>query len=155
MQTSTYVDTGILLKIYATESNSREADEIVLRTAPPLPLTHIQELEIRNAIRLKHSRGELSETEMNTALANFQDDIDAGRYERPAYDLPAVFRRAETLSKAHTVATKCRSLDILHVAAALVIGSREFASFDERQRAVARKSGLTILPHRLPKTIAR
>ncbi|AHF89210.1 putative nucleic acid-binding protein [Opitutaceae bacterium TAV1] len=154
LPTGTYIDTGILLKTYATESNSDEADAIVLRTSAPLPLTHFQELEIRNAIRLKHSRGELSAADMTAALDDFQDDIDEGRYERPAYDLPAVFRRAEELSKAHAVTTKCRSLDLLHVAAALVIGSREFASFDDRQRAVARKAGLTVLPARLPRTVA-
>ncbi len=153
MQTSTYVDSGILVKIHVKETTSPEAIRLVLRTAPPLPLTHFQELEIRNAIRLKYSRGEISDTEMTGALDDFQDDIDAGRYERPAYDLPQVFRRAGELSHAHTVATKCRSLDLLHVAAALVIGCREFASFDERQRAIARKSGLTVLPARLPKTV--
>ncbi|MDR1281949.1 MAG: type II toxin-antitoxin system VapC family toxin [Opitutaceae bacterium] len=153
MQTGTYVDTGILVKTCVKETTSPEAVALVLRTSSPLPLTHFQELEIRNAIRLKHSRGELSAANMTAALADFQDDIDEGRYERPAYDLPAVFRRAEELSKAHAVATKCRSLDLLHVAAALVIGSLEFASFDERQRAVARKAGLTVVPARLPRTV--
>jgi predicted nucleic acid-binding protein len=151
MPANVYIDTGVLVKTYAAEENSAEADAIVLRTAAPLPLTHFQELEIRNAIRLKHSRGEISEPAMRAALRDFQTDIDEGRFERPAYELAAVFHRAETLSRMHTVATKCRSLDLLHVAAALEIGSREFASFDERQRAVARKSDLAILPARLPK----
>lgn len=65
------------------------------------------------------------------------------------YELTEVFRRAEVLSQAHTSATKCRSLDLLHVAAALEIGCREFASFDVRQRAIARKTGLKVLPARL------
>lgn len=151
MQIGTYIDSGILVKTCVKEETSPEAVALVLRTQSPLPLTHFQELEIRNAIRLKHSRGELTKAEMTAALGHFQDDIDAGRYERPAYELPAVFRRAETLSEAHALATKCRSLDLLHVAAALMIGCREFASFDERQRAVARKAGLTVLPARLPK----
>jgi predicted nucleic acid-binding protein len=151
MASGTYIDTGILVKTYVKEATSPQAIAIVLRTVAPLPLTHFQELEIRNAIRLKHSRGEISEPVMRTALRDFQADIDEGRFMRPPCELAAVFRRAETLSAAHTVATKCRSLDLLHVAAALEIGSREFASFDERQRAVARKSGLAIIPARLPK----
>ncbi len=35
-------------------------------------------------------------------------------------------------------------MDILHVAAALEIGSRKFISFDDRQRAVAKKAGLQV-----------
>jgi len=151
MTSGTYVDTGILVKSYASESNSAEADEVLFDAKLPLPLTHFQELEIRNAIRLKQSRGELSVEVARLALGNFQADVDEGRYERPIYDLASVFHRAEELSRAYAVQTKCRSLDVLHVAAALEIGSDEFASFDERQRAVARKAGLKVLPLRVPK----
>jgi predicted nucleic acid-binding protein len=146
MGSSAYVDTGILLKLYASETNSAEADAIVAGFTGPLPLTHIQELEVRNALRLKHGRGELTEQEMVLALNDFQSDIDVGRYERPEYDLTAVFQRAEVLSDQHATQTKCRSLDVLHVAAAQEIGSREFASFDERQRTVARVAGFVVLP---------
>lgn len=141
-----YIDTGILLKLYATEANSHEADALVASFDTPLPLTHFQELEVRNALRLKQGCGELTEKETALALDDFQSDIEAGRYERPAYDLATVFARAEALSGKHAVQTKCRSLDLLHVAAAQEIGSREFASFDERQRAVARAAGLVVLP---------
>ena len=40
----------------------------------------------------------------------------------------------------------CRTLDIIHVAAALVIGAKEFVTFDGRQAAMARKAGLTVKP---------
>lgn len=76
---NTYVDTGILVKSYATESNSVEADAIILSTSSPLPLTHFQELELRNAIRLKLSRGELTAGEMRQALNDFQADIVSTR----------------------------------------------------------------------------
>lgn len=146
MAAGAYVDTGILLKLYAEEANSAEADALVLSFSGPLPLTHFQELEIRNALRLKQGRGELTEREVELALRDFQAGIDAGRYERLSYDLKAVFQRAEELSARHAAQTKCRSLDLLHVAAALEIGSSEFASFDERQRAWARAAGFVVLP---------
>jgi hypothetical protein len=40
----------------------------------------------------------------------------------------------------------CRTLDIIHVAAAIVIGAREFVTFDARQRAVAIQCGLAVKP---------
>jgi predicted nucleic acid-binding protein len=41
-----------------------------------------------------------------------------------------------------------RSLDLLHVAAALEAGCRTFASFDVRQRRVAESCGLALIPAR-------
>ncbi len=146
MAAGVYIDTGILVKLYATESNTAEAIALVSSFPAPLPLAHFQELEIRNALRLKRGRGELTEQEMSLALNDFQSDIDAGRYECPEYDVAAVFQRAEVLSQLYATQTKCRSLDMLHVAAAQEIGSREFASFDERQRVVARAAGFVVLP---------
>ena len=40
----------------------------------------------------------------------------------------------------------CRTLDIIHVAAALVLGAKEFVTFDARQGALAKKVGLTVRP---------
>lgn len=146
MATGVYVDTGILVKLYVKETTTPQAIALVLSFPAPLPLTHIHELEVCNALRLKQGRGELTTQALEAALRDFRSDIEAGRYERPAYDLVSVFIRAEELSRQHTATTKCRSLDVLHVAAAQEIGSREFASFDERQRAAARVAGLTVLP---------
>lgn len=146
MSTGVYIDTGILVKLYTKETTSPQAISLVMSFPTPLPLTHFQELELRNALRLKQGRGELMESETTLALADFEADEAAGRYERPVDDLAAVFQRAETLSRHHAVRTKCRSLDVLHVAAALEIGSREFASYDERQRAVASAAGLDVQP---------
>ncbi len=142
-----YLNTGILVKLYARETTTPQAIALVRLFSTPLPLTHFQELEIRNALRLKQGRGELTEGETERALEDFQSDIKSGRYLRPTYDLASVFTRAERLSHHHSARTKCRSLDVLHVAAALEIGSQEFASFDERQRAVAHASGLAVRPH--------
>ncbi len=141
-----YIDTGILVKLYVKEPNSLQAIALATGFPTPLALTPFQELEIRNAVRLKQSRGELTELEARAALADFETDIAAQRYKRPACDLSSVFARAELLSAAHAVSTKCRSLDTLHVAAALETGMREFVSLDMRQRAMAQAAGLRVLP---------
>ena len=64
----------------------------------------------------------------------------------PGLDLEAMFHRAEGLSAKYAAETGARSLDILHVAAAVELDADAFASFDERQRAMARKAGLKLLP---------
>ena len=38
------------------------------------------------------------------------------------------------------------SQDIMHVAAALVVGANEFVTFDTRQGALAKKAGLKVWP---------
>ena len=139
----TYVDTGIIVKTYIKESDSPNAIALLLSLPAPIILTPLQELETANAIRLKHARGEITAAAMAAALDNFQDDIRAGRWHRPFCDHSAIYRKAAELSRAHAVATNCRSLDLLHVASASVLGCRAFATFDKRQAAAARKAGLS------------
>ena len=54
--------------------------------------------------------------------------------------------QAESLAAQHTPAIGSRSLDILHVATALVSGATEFCTFDERQCRLARLAGLRVQP---------
>ena len=51
-----------------------------------------------------------------------------------------------TLSEKYAGSTGCRSLDILHVASAIVLGIRDFLTFDARQGDLARKARLRVLP---------
>lgn len=105
----------------------------------------MHELEIRNALRLKRNREEISQAQLKAALADVQADMDSGLFERPAYDLSDMFHEAEALSAKYSAETGARSLDILHVAAAIQIGAKVFVSFDKRQQALARKAGLADL----------
>jgi hypothetical protein len=56
------------------------------------------------------------------------------------------YEKTRRLSKKYTPALACRSLDILHVVSALVMGAKEFASFDLRQRKLAETVGFLLLP---------
>ena len=57
-----------------------------------------------------------------------------------------MWRFARDLSDRHSEMIGCRTLDLLHVAAALSLGVKTFVTFDERQRAVAKLEGLTVKP---------
>ena len=62
---------------------------------------------------------------------------ERGVYYRPQLSWVDVFRVAVDLSTKHTVKTGSRSLDILHVAAALLLKTDRFLTFDERQSKLA------------------
>lgn len=59
-------------------------------------------------------------------------DLAAGIFDRVAPDLPGIVREAERLSALHSETLGTRTLDILHVAAALVLGCPAFLTFDRR-----------------------
>ncbi len=141
-----YFDTSVLIKIYVLEVNSPAAWKLVQAGKSSVPFSHLVELELRTAIRLKHGRGELTAVEQRTCLQTLERDLANRVLARPEYDLDSVYRRAETLSAKHAAATLARSADLWHVAAALEIGCHAFSSFDERQRKLAALSKLKLLP---------
>lgn len=141
-----YFDTGILLKSYVFEADSPQAIALIDAAGEPVVFSHVHQLEIPNAIRLKRFRGEITKQEETKAIRAFQADIDAQRLVRPDYDLAGVFFRAEELSARYSALMGTRSLDVLHVAAALQCGCTVLGSFDERQRKLAMMAGLQTLP---------
>jgi len=143
---SVYIDTGILVKSYVFEKDSPEAIVIIEAAGDSLISSHVHEIEIPNAIRLKRFRGEITKAEEAAAIRVFRSDIDAGRLARPEYDLAEVFIQAERLSAKYSGEIGSRSLDVLHVAAALKCGCSSMASFDKRQRKVAVLAGLKVIP---------
>jgi len=143
---NTYIDTSILVKSFVLEPDSPAALAIIESAGEPLIFSHLHEIEIPNAIRLKRFRGEITRTQETAAIRAFRADVDAGRFARPAYDLGAIFIRAEQLSSRHSGGIGTRSLDLLHVAAALETDCAAFASHDERQRKCAALAGLKLIP---------
>lgn len=143
---SAYFDTGVLVKLYCLEVNTPEAVKLVEQFNPPLVFTHWQDTEIKNALRLKLFRRELTSTELKLALGSLQIDLASGLLRRASYDIAAVFRTADELSERHTASLGCRTLDILHVAVAKVIGVADFVTFDTRQALLATKEGLNVKP---------
>lgn len=140
-----YFDTGVLLKLYLPELRSAEAVAYVNTSGSLPPITPLHELEMRSALRQKAGRGEIAPAECEALIAQLADDLSNGVLERVAVVWPDVFTAVESLSAAHGVSTLCRSLDMLHVALAQVLGAAEFCTFDHRQSLMARAAGLVVL----------
>jgi len=148
--TSTYIDSSLFVKSFVFEKNSPAAIKIIEAVGEPFLFSHLHEIEIPNAIRLKRFRGEITRAQETLAIRAFESDVGSGRFSRPTYDLGSVFTRAEHLSRRYSGDIGTRSLDLLHVAAALEADCTVFASYDQRQRKCAALSGLKVIPARIP-----
>jgi predicted nucleic acid-binding protein len=84
----------------------------------------------------------LSAAESTAVLAQIDDDVAAGRLWKMPLDLHATVVRAEALSARHARRLLSRSLDLLHVAAALELGCTRFVTLDTRQARLAAACGL-------------
>jgi len=141
-----YIDTALFVKAFVLEVDSAETITLLKRIGEPFAYSHLHEIEIPNAIRLKRFRGEITKAQETGAIRIFKAEVDAGRFERIAYDLGAVFIRAEQLSARFSGEIGTRSLDLWHIAAALEGGCTAFASYDVRQRKAAAFSNLELIP---------
>ncbi|MEW6304720.1 MAG: type II toxin-antitoxin system VapC family toxin [Verrucomicrobiota bacterium] len=143
---TTYIDTAILAKLYCPETDSDKATALVQNWDPPFIFTHLHELELRTALRLKAFRKEITLEVLAEALERLDEDIASGFLRRPSYDFQQVHREAERISAAHAATFGCRTLDILHVAAALSVGATDFVTYDLHQKKLAKETGMHAHP---------
>jgi predicted nucleic acid-binding protein len=139
-----YADTGFLCSLYAADAHSGRAATRMKRQVLPLPFTWVHQIEFRNALRLRVFRGELTAAERDASLNAMLADLSAGVLAAASPSLPDVMTEAERLSATHSERLGTRSLDILHVAGAIVLGAAEILTFDARQIALARAGGLKV-----------
>jgi predicted nucleic acid-binding protein len=149
-----YADTSIIVKSYLDEPDSAEADRVLRGLGGPLAYTPLHEVEVPNAVYLKRFRGEIELDQEREVLEALRRDLRAGLLRRPDFlDLRKVFVRAAVLAEKHSPQVGTRSLDLLHVAAALESGSADFVSHDLRQRKVASAEGLRVVPRTLKRKV--
>ena len=120
-------------------------NQLVTGQDDPLPVWELQEAELTNAFRLKVFWEELSQADSDKLLNLFRERKQKGQYFVPELDRIAMMDAFRKLS-AHTPELGCRTLDILHVACALQLPPPRFASYDQRQRALAKRTGMDVFP---------
>ena len=138
----TYADTSFLFSLYAADSNSIKADAWRQANPAPLPFTAFHRLELRNALSLALIQQRLTLPEVQAAWQEVENDCAAGLLVARGGLWHRVLVDAETYALNHTPAVGCRTLDVLHVAAAKLIGTTEFCTFDTRQSSLAGRIGL-------------
>ena len=141
-----YADTSFVASLYIPGGHSSAA---LLATRPlhsPLTITSLGELEFANALALRVFHKELPASLSASVFAHFQQDILDGIF-RVAPIPHGAFEKAIRLSEKYSSRLGTRTLDVLHVASAIIIGAGFFYTFDHAQAELARAMNLGTLEH--------
>ncbi len=137
-----YLDTGCLVKLYYPEPESQKVAAFV--TGKPVCFNPLHKLEFTNALHLKLFHQSATPAQVQAAAALVELDLKAGVLVAAAADWEEVFRAASDLARLHSAAFGCRSLDVLHCAAAMKMEASEFLTTDARQKLLAAAMGLKL-----------
>jgi hypothetical protein len=141
-----YADTGFIVALYKVETTSAAASMAMKRLKPPVWLSPLGELELHNAFQLSVFRGEIDRDAAGRKLQLFTEDVENGVFFIHPVPAGSLYSKAIELADCYSATHGSRSLDLLHVAAALILKADLFLSFDERQRKVAEAAQLAVGP---------
>ena len=140
-----YPDTSFLASLYIPETDSHTAARIIKRRSAVFLVTLLTEIELANVFEQRVFRKELRPAEARQAYATFLSDLKSGVFQQSGILAGGVYRRARQLSRKWTSLLGTRTLDLLHVAAALDLRANALYTFDGRQAALAKAAGLATL----------
>ena len=138
-----YPDSSFLMSGYLMD---RHSPAVIQRMAmqPKVLVTPFHRAEMANAIYQQVFRQTISNPQAQLAFANFEQDCAAGIWVLT--DLPrTAFASCVELARRQVGILGSRTLDTLHVAAALELKADRFWTFDERQAKMAEAVGLAIM----------
>ncbi len=143
-----YADTSFLLSFVGQDQNTLAAQAFMARmtSAPEIPFTFFGALEFNNAARSLVFQGKLNAAGLGRMQARVVQCLETKILHRFPLPVYRHYEEGELLSAALTARYGVRRLDLLHVAAARVLGARELLTFDQRQRQFALRCGLQVLP---------
>ena len=140
---TSFVDTSFLFSLYVPDVNSAVAAAKMQRANFPLHLTDLGEVEMANAIALRLFRKELQPSEAKNVLSLFRKDVEEG-VARIVPLSALAYQLAGQIAELHTPRLGTRTLDVLHVAAALALKADAFYTFDRKQAQLASAVGLRV-----------
>ena len=138
-----YLDTGCFVKLYYPEPDS--AKVVALIQGKPVCYTPLHELEFVNALQLKVFTSSATPAQIAAARSLVDADLKAGVIVSASGQWTEIFKEATKLAEQHSAGIGCRSLDVLHCAAAKALGAAEFISSDSRQKKLALTIGLNLV----------
>ena len=142
---SDYADTSFIVSLHvAADANHARAAQFAHGwTAPPhLPLTDYGTYEATNALMQLVARRQLSLAEAGALVREIAAGQTTGVFRHTALDYPAWLRHAHELAITITPLANTRALDLLHIAAAQLLGRTRLLTFDANQRRAAHAAGL-------------
>jgi predicted nucleic acid-binding protein len=139
---SAYADTGFLCSVYAPDAHSERAIAWLETQTVPIWFSWLNQIEFRNALRLRVFRREITPRQRDASINHLLADLMAGFLQAADPPQARVMLETERLSATYSEQLGTRSLDILHVAMALTLGSKAFLTFDQRQSQLAVSASL-------------
>ena len=139
-----YLDTSALVALYFPEEKTDLLVAHLRRRPSPLAFTWLHEMEFTNGLQLKLFRKEATAAAIAATLHSLQTDVETGVLHRSQPSWASVFSTALRLSAEHSRTLGTRTLDLLHVSAALTMQATEFVTGDERQAKAASREGLKV-----------
>ena len=143
-----YFDTSAVMKLYVLEDCTDVVAAYTTNRGKPIAIHGLHELEMENTLRLKVFRKEMPERQCREILNRIEKDTGKGFLLRFPVDWPEVYREARRVSSRIAAHFGCRSLDLLHIAAALHWKSKALLSADDRQISAALKMNLKVMDPR-------
>ena len=141
-----YADTGFVITLYKEEATSARAAALMAKQTASVRLSQLGELEFRNALHLAVFRCELTAGDAALKKRLFLEDVAKGIFTITPVPASELFAKSFELADRHSARLGTRSLDLMHVAAALLLKAETFLSFDERQRKTAKSERLKVKP---------
>lgn len=138
-----YADPSFIVSLYSPDANSAAAARTMQASFAQPFVTTFGELEVVNALGLRTFRKELLPAQAQSSLLAFEKDLRDGVFQlRELTDL--ILERANQLSRQTTAKLGTRTADLLHVAAALELGTDHLYTFDLQQRKLAQSLRLKL-----------
>ena len=143
---SAYADRGLPASLYLEESTSAAATATVIGQSTKIIISWLTKQEVENAFLRAAFRNKITHAEANMLIAQLRDSIATDAYHHVTPGPEALYIKSSRLAEFHTTTLGVRTLDLLHVATAVMFGATDFLSFDHRQRDFAQALGLNVLP---------
>jgi predicted nucleic acid-binding protein len=137
-------DTSFLFSLYGNDSKTPDSVKWSASNNVAILITALTHFELINVLRFAECRRFIGIGDSDRFAADFHTDLKGGRLIERFCDLADILAEASRLSLAHTLTGGHRGFDILHVAAAKVIGATRFLTFDATQKKLADKEGLIV-----------
>ncbi len=137
-----YADTSFFVSLYLPDRHSEEAQRRMAER-PGIWLTPLHRAEWAHAIEQHVFQAKITDRESQQVYKDFEHDLKMGLWL--VVDLPEmVFETCAALARRHVGRLGARTLDTLHVAAALGLKADHFWTFDIRQAKLAKAAGLDV-----------
>jgi predicted nucleic acid-binding protein len=143
-----YWDTSALTKLYANEQDSALFFELAARDGNPIITSSISQVELLTTFYRKESLGDLKPRAASTLFEKLSEDIALGDIVLVPITTEVLKNVEQIVELTYTKAkpVMIRSLDVIHVASALVSQAPALVATDIRLREVAALVGLQVTP---------